>query len=134
MWYSVRITIRCGDGVHSIAVSPKTFAEIRDGKEITLQGDGFATEEGIVPTEWEAFLDDLQQTLDKFAVPQSERGEIKAIVTRHEPILSFKRGWEQRPLSNKGCATASAARVADTSACPTKREHGPVHVVSRGEV
>ena len=30
--------------------------------------------------EWEAFLDDLQQTLDKFAVPQAEQAEIKAIV------------------------------------------------------
>jgi hypothetical protein len=30
--------------------------------------------------EWEAFLDDLQQTLDKFAVPAVEQAEIKAIV------------------------------------------------------
>jgi hypothetical protein len=42
--------------------------------------------EGLSPTsddtatEWEAFLDDLQQTLDKFAVPQAEQAEIKAIV------------------------------------------------------
>jgi hypothetical protein len=28
--------------------------------------------------EWEAFLADLQQTLDKFAVPQAEQAEIKA--------------------------------------------------------
>src|SRR5258707_679917 len=34
----------------------------------------------ITAVEWEAFLDDLQQTLDKFAVPQTEQGEIKAIV------------------------------------------------------
>jgi hemoglobin len=34
----------------------------------------------ITATEWEAFLDDLQQTLDKFAVPQREQTEIKAIV------------------------------------------------------
>src|SRR5262249_18376595 len=34
----------------------------------------------ITATEWEAFLDDLQQTLDKFAVPQAEQTEIKAIV------------------------------------------------------
>jgi hemoglobin len=31
-------------------------------------------------TEWEAFLDDLQQTLDKFAVPAAEEAEIKAII------------------------------------------------------
>lgn len=34
----------------------------------------------ITAAEWEAFLDDLQQTLDKFAVPQAEQVEIKAIV------------------------------------------------------
>jgi hemoglobin len=34
----------------------------------------------ITAIEWEAFLDDLQQTLDKFAVPQAEQAEIKAIV------------------------------------------------------
>ena len=33
----------------------------------------------ITRAEWEAFLDDLQQTLDKFAVPQAEQAEIKAI-------------------------------------------------------
>jgi hemoglobin len=33
----------------------------------------------ITAAEWEAFLDDLQQTLDKFAVPQAE---IKAIIAR----------------------------------------------------
>ena len=53
MWYSVRITVHYGDGVHSITVSQKTFAEIRAGKEIALQGDGFATEEGIVADYWE---------------------------------------------------------------------------------
>jgi hemoglobin len=34
----------------------------------------------ITAAQWEAFLDDLQQTLDKFAVPQAEQAEIKAIV------------------------------------------------------
>ena len=34
----------------------------------------------ITAAEWEAFLDDLQQTLDKFAVPQAEQAEIQAIV------------------------------------------------------
>jgi hemoglobin len=31
-------------------------------------------------TEWEAFLDDLQHTLDTFAVPPAEQEELKAIV------------------------------------------------------
>jgi len=30
--------------------------------------------------EWQAFMDDLQQTLDKFSVPQPEQDEVKAIV------------------------------------------------------
>jgi hemoglobin len=34
----------------------------------------------ITAAEWEAFLDDLQQTLDKFAVREAEQAEIKAII------------------------------------------------------
>jgi hemoglobin len=34
----------------------------------------------ITPTEWDAFMDDLQQTLDKFNVPGTEQAELKAIV------------------------------------------------------
>ena len=59
MWYSVRITIRCGDGVHCITVSQKTFTEIRAGKEITLQGDGFVSEQRMVPDYWKFSTDGL---------------------------------------------------------------------------
>ena len=34
----------------------------------------------ITPVEWEAFMDDVQQTLDKFKVPAAEQAELKAIV------------------------------------------------------
>jgi hemoglobin len=34
----------------------------------------------ITPKEWEAFMDDFQQTLDKFKVPLAEQAELKAIV------------------------------------------------------
>ena len=34
----------------------------------------------ITPKEWEAFMDDFQQTLDKFSVPAKEQEELKAIV------------------------------------------------------
>ncbi len=34
----------------------------------------------ITPKEWEAFMDDFQQTLDKFKVPAAEQEELKAIV------------------------------------------------------
>jgi hemoglobin len=34
----------------------------------------------ITGDEWEAFIDDLNQSLDKFEVPQQERSELLAIV------------------------------------------------------
>ena len=34
----------------------------------------------ITAQEWDAFLDDFQQTLDKFRVPAPEQAELKAIV------------------------------------------------------
>ena len=34
----------------------------------------------IIEEEWEAFMDDFQQSLDKFEVPQPEQEELKAIV------------------------------------------------------
>jgi hemoglobin len=43
----------------------------------------------ITAAEWEAFLDDLQQTLDKFAMPQADQAEIKAIIasTRSDIVV-----------------------------------------------
>jgi len=34
----------------------------------------------ITPKEWEAFMDDFQQSLDKFSVSPAEQAELKAIV------------------------------------------------------
>jgi hemoglobin len=34
----------------------------------------------ITPQEWDAFMDDFQQTVDKFKVPATEQGELRAIV------------------------------------------------------
>jgi hemoglobin len=34
----------------------------------------------ITPQEWDAFMDDFQQTLDKFKVPAVEQAELRAIV------------------------------------------------------
>jgi hemoglobin len=34
----------------------------------------------ITPKEWEAFMDDFQQSLNKFNVPVAEQAELKAIV------------------------------------------------------
>ena len=43
----------------------------------------------IAPQEWEAFLDDFQQTLDKFKVPAEEQAQLKAIVdsTRADIVI-----------------------------------------------
>jgi hemoglobin len=43
----------------------------------------------ITRDEWSAFMDDLQQSLDKFAVPPEEQAELKAIVnsTRAEIVV-----------------------------------------------
>jgi hemoglobin len=34
----------------------------------------------ITAGEWQAFIDDVEQTLDNFAVPAAEQTEIKALV------------------------------------------------------
>jgi hemoglobin len=45
----------------------------------------------ITHKEWEAFMDDVQQTLDKFKVPVSEQAELKAIVqSTHDDIVVAK--------------------------------------------
>jgi hemoglobin len=48
----------------------------------------------ITSEEWEAFLDDFQQTLDKFAVPAEEQTELKAIVnsTRSDIVVDSALG------------------------------------------
>ncbi len=46
----------------------------------------------ITAAEWEAFLDDFQQTLDKFAVPAEEQAELKAIVNSTRPDIVVPSG------------------------------------------
>ena len=41
----------------------------------------------ITATEWQAFLDDFQQTLEKFALPSEEQAELKAIVNSTRPDI-----------------------------------------------
>ena len=43
----------------------------------------------ITSDEWKAFLDDFQQTLDKFAVPAEEQAELKAIVNSTRGDIVF---------------------------------------------
>ncbi|BCL79290.1 group 1 truncated hemoglobin [Ktedonobacteria bacterium brp13] len=44
----------------------------------------------ITPQEWRAFMDDFQQTLNKFSVPQAEQEELAAIVesTREDIVVA----------------------------------------------
>ena len=61
----------------------------------------------ITAAEWEALLDDLQQTLDKFAVPQAEQVEIKAIVaSTRADIVCEEVGV---PLGTESLSTPAAA-------------------------
>ena len=48
----------------------------------------------ITSEEWEAFLDDFQQTLDKFKVPAEEQAELKEIVssTRSDIVIDSALG------------------------------------------
>jgi len=48
----------------------------------------------ITEAEWQAFMDDLQQTLDRFSVPQPEQEEVKAIVesTRDAVVVAPLQG------------------------------------------
>ena len=43
----------------------------------------------ITPGEWDAFMDDVTQTLDKFEVPPIERAQVVAIVesTRADIVI-----------------------------------------------
>lgn len=62
----------------------------------------------ITEAEWQAFMDDVGQTLDKFQVPQPERDELIAIVQ------STKEAIVVAPLQEGPEATAPA-KVADAS-------------------
>ena len=47
----------------------------------------------ITSREWDAFVDDLQQTLDKFQVPAAEQSEVRAIVQSTYPDIVVGGGW-----------------------------------------
>ena len=48
----------------------------------------------ITPSEWEAFMDDLAQTLDKFAVPAAERAAWPS--SRAHGLTSLSKGAAER--------------------------------------
>jgi hemoglobin len=56
----------------------------------------------ITSQEWEAFLDDFQQTLDKFAVPAEEQAEPQAIVnsTRSDIVVESALGGGREHITD----------------------------------
>jgi hypothetical protein len=55
----------------------------------------------ITGDEWDAFIDDLNQTLDKFEVPQQERSEVLAIIESTRDAIvdrpsQLDDGWQRR--------------------------------------
>lgn len=50
--------------------------------------------------EWAAFMSDVQQTLDKFKVPQEEQDELKAIVESTKESIVVK-PLQEGPVSNE---------------------------------
>jgi hemoglobin len=55
----------------------------------------------ITEQEWEAFMDDFQQTLDRFEVPQQEREELKAIVESTKESIVV-RPFQEGPAGTSG--------------------------------
>jgi hemoglobin len=55
----------------------------------------------ITEQEWEAFLGDFQQTLDRFEVPQQEQEELKAIVESTKESIVIK-PFQERPEGTTG--------------------------------
>jgi hemoglobin len=51
----------------------------------------------ITPAEWRAFMEDLDQTLDNFNVPQQERSEVVAIVESTRDDIVVGQGSEPAP-------------------------------------
>ena len=50
----------------------------------------------ITEEEWQAFMDDVQQTLSRFEVPQQEQEELKAIVESTKEAIVV-RPFQERP-------------------------------------
>jgi hemoglobin len=53
----------------------------------------------ITPQEWQAFLEDFQQTLDQFNVPQAEQAELFAIIESTRAAIVIAPGQEHPDAS-----------------------------------
>ncbi len=52
----------------------------------------------ITDEEWTAFMDDFQQRLDKFAVPQPEQEELTAIVESTKDSIVVSPPFQEGPV------------------------------------
>jgi hemoglobin len=60
----------------------------------------------ITRSEWEAFMDDLQTTLDKFYVPAAEQAEIKALVESTRAAIAVPSAETVAPVGVTGARPA----------------------------
>jgi hemoglobin len=63
----------------------------------------------ITDQEWDAFMDDLQQALDRFAVPEQEQKELKAIVDGTKESIVV-RPFQEGPDEPVGITGGGGAR------------------------
>jgi hemoglobin len=63
----------------------------------------------ISDREWEAFMDDLQQTFDRFDVPELEQAEVKAIVESTKESIVV-RPFQEGPEEPVGITSGGGAR------------------------
>jgi hemoglobin len=56
----------------------------------------------ITDQEWQAFMDDLQQTFDRFAVPQPEQEEVRAIVESTKEAIVVSPFEEELAAATEG--------------------------------
>ena len=81
----------------------------------------------ITPDEWQVFMGDFQQTLDKFGVPQSEQDGLKAIVesTREAIVVApLQEGSPADRPRGASDATTITRHSVEPSAAPEDDENG----------
>ncbi|MFL5064368.1 MAG: group 1 truncated hemoglobin [Xanthobacteraceae bacterium] len=68
----------------------------------------------IAPGEWEAFMDDVQKTLDKFCVPAAEQADVKALVesTRAAIVVSSVERVEPSAVTSSPSPGLDGAAIA----------------------
>ncbi len=65
----------------------------------------------ITDEEWQVFLDDFKQTLDKFKVPEAEQSELFAIVESRR-ILCYAK-WRLRNTTRLGVRSMASVELGD---------------------